>query len=79
MSGYITPIPIPIIFAAVNGNEIALASVILHYQSYIRALSTKPRKDEHGNTYMFVDEGMRLRLETKLIYAIVTGFKVLPA
>ena len=79
MSRYVTPVPIPLIFAAVNGDEIALTSVILHYQSYIRALSTNPRKDEHGNTYMFVDEDMRLRLETKLIHSIMMGFKILPA
>ncbi len=27
---------------------------------------------------LYVDEDMRLRLETKLIHSIVTGFKVLP-
>ena len=32
----------------------------------------------YGNTYLYVDEDMRLRLETKLIHSIVTGFKVLP-
>lgn len=34
--------------------------------------------DEYGNTYLYVDEDMCLRLETKLIHSIVTGFKVLP-
>ena len=79
MAGHIKPIPMDVISSAINGDEIALTAVILHYRGYIRALSTKPRKDEYGNTYMFVDEGMRLRLETKLIYAIITGFKVLSA
>ena len=32
----------------------------------------------YGNEYLYVDEDMRLRLETKLIHSIVTGFKVLP-
>ena len=48
------------------------------YQKYIRALATRPLKDEYGNTYLYVDEDMRLRLETKLIHSVVTGFKVLP-
>lgn len=34
--------------------------------------------DEYGNEHLYVDEDMRLRLEAKLLYSIVTGFKVLP-
>ena len=67
-----------VILAAVNGDEDALAAVVAHYQSYIRALATRPLKDDYGNTYLCVDEDMRLRLEAKLIHSIVTGFKVLP-
>ena len=33
---------------------------------------------KQSNTYLCVDEDMRLRLEAKLIHSIVTGFKVLP-
>ena len=62
-----------------TAREDALAAVVAHYQNYIRALATRPLKDEYGNTYLYVDEDMRLRLETKLIHSIVTGFKVLPA
>ena len=36
-------------------------------------------KGGYGNEYLYVDEDMRLRLETKLIHSIVTSFKVLPA
>ncbi len=67
-----------VILAAVNGDEDVLAAVVAHYQSYIRALATRPLKDDYGNTYLCVDEDMRLRLEAKLIHSIVTGFKVLP-
>lgn len=67
-----------VILAAVNGDEDVLAAVVAHYQSYIRALATSPLKDDYGNTYLCVDEDMRLRLEAKLIHSIVTGFKVLP-
>ena len=78
MAGQVKPIPVPVILAAVNGDENALAAVVAHYQKYIRALATRPVKDEYGNEYLYVDEDMRLRLETKLIHSIVTGFKVLP-
>lgn len=79
MAGRVTPIPMSVIMAAVNGDSEALASVVGHYQKYIRALATRPLQDEYGNEYLCVDEDMRLRLESKLIYSIITGFKVLPA
>lgn len=75
MAGHVKPIPVPVILAAVNGDD---AAVVAHYQKYIRALATRPVKDEYGNEYLYVDEDMRLRLETKLIHSIVTSFKVLP-
>ena len=67
MAGHVKPIPVPVILAAVNGDENALAAVVAHYQKYIRALATRPVRDEYGNEYLYVDEDMRLRLETKLI------------
>lgn len=70
---------LPIILAAMEGDSVALSAVLNHYQGYIRCLATRPLKDEYGNEYLCVDEDMRLRLETKLIYSIVTGFKILPA
>ncbi len=79
MTGQVKPIPVPVILAAVNGDEDALDSVVAHYQNYIRALATRPLKDKYVNTYLYVDEDMRLRLETKLVHRIVTGFKVLSA
>lgn len=78
MAGQVKPISVPVILAAVIGDEEALVAVVAHYQNYIRALATRPLKDEYGNEYLCVDEDMRLRLETKLIHSIMTGFKVLP-
>ena len=49
MAGQVKPIPVPVILAAVNGDEDALAAVVAHYQKYIRALATRPLKDEYGN------------------------------
>ena len=79
MTGRVKPIPMPVILAAISGDEIALAAVILHYQGYIRVLAMRPMRDACGNEHLCVDEDMRLRLETKLIYAIITGFKILAA
>ena len=79
MSGRVKPIPMTVILSAMNGDAIALAAVILHYQGYIRVLAMRPTKDAYGNERLCVDEDMRLWLEAKLIYAIITGFRVLPA
>lgn len=76
MAGQVKPIPVPVILAAVSGDTDAIAAVLAHYQNYIRALATRPLKDEYGNEYLCVDEEMWLRLETKLICGIVTGFHV---
>lgn len=79
MAGRVKPIPVPVILAAMSGDERALAAVVAHYQDYIRALATRPLKDAYGNEYLCVDEDMRLRLEVRLIHSIMTGFKVLAA
>ena len=79
MAGRVKPIPVPVILAAMSGDERALAAVVAHYQDYIRALATRPLKDTYGNEYLCVDEDMRLRLEVRLIHSIMTGFKVLTA
>ena len=79
MSGRVKPIPMTVILSAMNGDAIALATVLLHYQSYIRVLATRPLKDDCGNERLCIDKDMQLRLEAKLIYGIVTGFKILAA
>ena len=48
---------------------------VMDYRQYRRA---RRLVHEYGNEYLYVDEDMRLRLETKLIHSIVTSFKVLP-
>lgn len=72
------PVPLPVILAAANGDESALAAVLSHYQGYIRFLAMRPMKDVYGNVFLCVDEDMRRRLETKLLYSIVSSFQVLP-
>lgn len=78
MAGYVRPpVPLPVILAAANGDESALAAVLSHYQGYIRFLAMRPMKDAYGNVFLCVDEDMRNRLEAKLLYSIVSSFKVL--
>lgn len=79
MAGQVGVLPVPVILAAVDGDESSLAAVAAHFRRYTRGLSTRVLNDEYGNTYWYVDEDMCLRLETKLIYSVVTGFTVLPA
>ena len=78
MAGQVGVLPVPVILAAVDGDENSLVAVAAHFRRYTRGLSTSVLNDEYGNTYWYVDKDMCLRLETKLIHSIVTGFKVLP-
>ena len=75
--GVKAPLPASVILAAADGDEKALNAVLSHYRGYIRFLAMRPVKDEYGNEFLCVDENMRLRLEAKLLYSIVTCFKVL--
>ena len=38
-----------------------------HYEGYIAKLCTRTLKDDAGNTYSYVDEEMRNRLQVRLI------------
>jgi hypothetical protein len=68
-------LPFPVIQRAADGDVDAINAVLKHYEGYIAVLSTKQLYDENGNPYLCVDEGMRRRLETKLITKIL-AFKV---
>lgn len=61
----------PVIAAASHGDVGAINAVLKHYEGYICALSIKRLYDENGCPHMFVDEGLRRRLETKLITKIL--------
>ena len=64
-------LPLAIIEQAANGNIDAILSVLKHYEGYITSFSTRKLYDEYGNTHMYIDEGLKRRIETKLITAIV--------
>lgn len=70
-------IPMPIIYEAMNGDDLAISAVITHYRGYIRYFSRRPCKDALGFERLYVDEDMQRRLESKLIYTVVTKFKIL--
>ena len=64
-------LPYEIIEAAVQGDPEAVNTVVRHYSGYIAALATRKNFDETGRAHPYVDEGLRRRLETKLITAIL--------
>ena len=70
-------ISMPIIYEAMNGDELAISALIAHYRGYIRYLSRRPCRDALGFEHLYVDEDMQRRLESKLIYAVITNFKIL--
>ena len=78
MASNVKNLPLSVIIAAMDGDGQALGTVLTHYRRYIRSLATRTLTDEYGNEYYYVDEEMRLRLEARLIYCIVTDFKILP-
>lgn len=57
--------------AASGGDPDAMSAVLRHYEGYIARLSMRQLFDENGNTYLCVDEGMRRRLEIKLIAGVL--------
>jgi len=71
------PIPLEVIQAAMDGDSDALQAVCDHYKGYIRYLSTQCVSDRYGNCSFLVDEEMCSRLEAKLMYSIVMGFRIL--
>ena len=70
-------IPLSIIYEAMNGDELAISAVISHYRWFIRFLSRRPCRDTLGFEHLYVDEDMQRRLESKLIHAVITNFKIL--
>ena len=64
-------IPYAVITSAVSGDIDAINAVLQHYGGYITKLSTRRRSDESGKSHLCVDDGIKCRLETKLITAIM--------
>ena len=58
-------LPFPVISAAANGDTTAMCAILKHYEGYIAKLCTRTLKDDAGNTYSYVDEEMRNRLQVR--------------
>ncbi len=65
-------VPFPVVKMAAGGNTEAMNAVLMHYEGYIAALSTKWLYGESGIPHSCVDEEFRRRLETKIITKILT-------
>lgn len=71
MAGQVGVLPVPVILAAVDGDESSLAAVTAHFRRYIRGLSTRVLNDEYGNTYLYVDQVRQDFLQERAINAVV--------
>ena len=69
MKKTLSDIPFSIIEKAINEDIEAIDYILAHYRNYIIRLSTRVARDENNNEYMYVDDDMRSRLESKLIYS----------
>lgn len=63
-----------VILAAKAGDPKALAEILQYYAAYISAHSRRTYFDEYGNQYEYIDEEIRQRIESKLMYMIMTKF-----
>lgn len=77
MKKTLSDIPFSIIEKAINEDIEAIDYILAHYRNHIIRLSTRVARDENNNEYMYVDDDMRSRLESKLIYSIIKKFKIL--
>lgn len=77
MKKTLSDIPFSIIEKAINEDIEAIDYILAHYRNYIIRLFTRVARDENNNEYMYVDDDMRSRLESKLIYSIIKKFKIL--
>ena len=64
-------LPLSVIDIATSGGIDAIHAVLKHYEGYITSLAARKMYDEYGNSFLYIDEGLRRRLETKLIVAMM--------
>ena len=63
-------LPYETVLQAVNGNSEAINIVIKHYSRYINSLAKRVSCDNEGNKRIYIDEYLKQRIETKLIYKL---------
>lgn len=67
-------IPYATIVKAKSGDAEAMSEIMRHYERYIIIHSMRVLYDEHGNHYEVLDHELRQRIETKLIFQIISKF-----
>lgn len=67
-------IPYGVIVAAKGGDGEAMSQISRHYEPYIIRCSLRTFYDEYGNQYQVVDEGIKNRIQAKLMYQIIYDF-----
>lgn len=67
-------IPYTVIVAAKGGDSEAMNCILRHYEPHIIRCSKRTLYDEYGNQYQVVDEEIKNRIQSKLMYQIVYDF-----
>lgn len=60
-----------VIEEAINGDEIALKTILTFYERYISSCCMRTYYDESGNPHRYVDEEMKATIESKLLEKIL--------
>jgi len=67
-------VPYKTILAAKRGDPEAMIEVLHHYRGYINHFSRREYETPLGGSVFYVDDEIRQRIESKLMYAIVFRF-----
>lgn len=70
---YKEPLPLAVIEAARAGDAGAVEQVLQYYNGYINKLCTRTLYDLDGSPRVRVDEYMKRRLQSRLIWAILNS------
>ena len=70
---YKEPLPLAVIEAARAGDAGAVEQVLQYYDGYINKLCTRTLYDGCGQPHVRVDEYMKRRLQSRLIWAILNS------
>ena len=66
-------LPLPVIEAARAGDPLAVERILWYYEGYMDKLCTRTLYDLDGTPHVRVDEYMKRRLQSRLIWAILNG------
>jgi len=64
-------IPYAVITPAIDGDPVAMTYILNQFDGYINRLASKTLFDGAGNTYTYVDQDLKRRLEVKLMVSIL--------